>query len=102
MLFPHVFPPSHPPDLPKFHLFFKAKVKSFLIEVIPDYLHPSVIFSSLNSFSTSLFIHSLTENCVNIIKYVMFFDIDCVTCFIHLVLVVRICIVISGRSGNTQ
>lgn len=52
MPFTHVFPPSHLSKLPKFYLFFKAKVKTFFIEVIASYLHPSVVFSSLSSFST--------------------------------------------------
>ena len=52
MPFTHVPAPSHPSNIPKSYLFFKAKVKSFLTEVIPNYLHSSVMFSSLSSFST--------------------------------------------------
>lgn len=55
MPFTHLPPPSHFSNLPKSYLFFKAKVKSLFTEDHPNYLHPSVIFSPLRSFSTFSF-----------------------------------------------
>lgn len=48
-----------------------------------------------------VFTNNLILNYVNI-QYVIFCDKDSVTCFIHLVLKVRIYVLISSRSGSTQ
>lgn len=58
MPFTCVHPPSCPSKLPKSHLFFKAKIKSLPTEVIPNYLHPNVLFSSepLGTFSLCIYL----------------------------------------------
>lgn len=55
MPFTHLLPPSHSSNVPKSYLIFKAKVTSLFTEDNPNYLHPSVIFSPLRSFSTFSF-----------------------------------------------
>lgn len=85
MPFTHVLPPSHPSNLPKsYFFFFKAKLKS-LTEMDPNYLYLSVIFFPLSSSSTfSLYTHLALNYIINIMTYIIFCAIDCVTILIHL------------------